>query len=600
VKAYYESRHIYGYIKADTYQVVDARYNLFKQKIWEVKQILAKSLEKITDSSGILKSVLLGDREELSEEISDIYQSSGIAHLLSVSGLHISLLGMGLYKILKKLLRNRAFSAGISIFVMGCYCIMVGSRPASIRAVLGFILCLTAELLGRNYDMATSTALAGIVILWQSPSMLFQSGFQYSFLAVLAISLVTPVIVHRFWITDSRVVSVIFGITLQLVMLPSILYHQYTWPLYGVILNLVVIPLLSLVVLSGFSGAVLGLVHVKIGKIVVLPAHWILKFYEKAGSFTMKLPYAQILTGKPSLWQIGIYVGVLLVLWILWEKKRRQLRFFVLERQKDLRQVMVAFYLFGGIYLGTVFLHHIRYTGLEISFLDVGQGDGIVCKLPNGKVIAIDGGSSSNSQLGEYVLEPFFKASGVEKVDAWFISHPDNDHYSGFMQVLKSGYSIGKVYVSESVRQDELVEEMEAYHKVDFVEKGEKFTVGEVVIEVLHPNKNYQTEDSNNTSIVLQMDYHGFRALFMGDLGSEAEGEVETKDVDVLKVAHHGSKYSTSTEWLEKVNPKMAIISAGKNNRYGHPHEELLERLEEVGSVIRRTDEEGEVVVKVK
>jgi competence protein ComEC len=124
--------------------------------------------------------------------------------------------------------------------------------------------------------------------------------------------------------------------------------------------------------------------------------------------------------------------------------------------------------------------------------------------------------------------------------------------------------------------------------------------VGEVVIEVLHPNKNYQTEDSNNTSIVLQMDYHGFRALFMGDLGSEAEGEVETKDVDVLKVAHHGSKYSTSTEWLEKVNPKMAIISAGKNNRYGHPHEELLERLEEVGSVIRRTDEEGEVVVKVK
>jgi competence protein ComEC len=121
-----------------------------------------------------------------------------------------------------------------------------------------------------------------------------------------------------------------------------------------------------------------------------------------------------------------------------------------------------------------------------------------------------------------------------------------------------------------------------------------------VAIKVLHPDKNYQTEDSNNTSIVLQVDYHGFRALFTGDLGSEAENEVEVGNVDVLKVAHHGSKYSTSMDWLEKVNPKMVVISVGKNNRYGHPHKELLERLKEVGSVIRRTDEEGEVVVKVK
>ena len=590
VKKYYQSRRIYGYMKVKDYELIDKDYDRFQQGIYEIKMTLSNSLDSIMKDSSVLKSILLGDRSELSDEINEMYQSSGIAHVLSVSGLHISLLGVGLYRVLKRLLKRRWIASSISIFIMVSYCIMVGSRPASIRAVIGFILSLLAELMGRDYDMATSMAISGMIILWQSPLLLFQSGFQYSFLAILAISRVVPAVCSKFFITDNRVRDLIFSICLQVVMLPAILFYQYSWPVFGVLLNLIVIPLLSVVVLSGILGSVVGVFWISAGKILVLPAKWILEMYQKMGEGTIKISFSQILTGKPSLIQIFIYVGIILLGFIICEKHRRGFRFFVLERKKELRQFLVVGYLMAFIFVSTIFLHHIRYRGLEIDFLDVGQGDGIIIQLPDDKVFAVDGGSSSNDKLAKYVIEPFLKASAIEKIDAWFISHPDSDHYNGLLECQEK---IQKIYLTKLVQKDELVKSL--IRPVSFVEKGDEFTIGDIKLKIIHPSANEQVEDINDTSMVLQLSYHGFTAIFTGDLSSKV---TMPSNINLLKVAHHGSKNSINL--LENLTPKLAVISVGKTNRYGHPHKEILSRLEEIGSKIRRTDEEGEIVIRIK
>ena len=585
VRSYYQSRQIYGYMKVKNYEIVDARYNRLKQGIYQIKLALSNSLDRVMEDSSVLKSILLGDRSELSDEINEIYQSAGIAHVLSVSGLHISLLGIGLYRILKRLLKKRWIASGISIFIMVSYCIMVGSRPSSIRAVIGFILSLAAELLGRDYDMATSMAISGIIILWQSPRLLFQSGFQYSFLAVIAIARVVPAVCSKLFITDNRVRGLVFSICLQIVMLPAILFYQYSWPVLGIFLNLIVIPLLSIVVLSGVSGAIVGLFFIKVARFLILPAKLILDLYEKMGEKTI-----EILTGKPHLIQIGIYTVILVFIFIICERHRRRFRFFVLERKKDIRQFLIVGYLMVGMVISTVFLHHIRYRGLEINFLDVGQGDGIIIQLPDKKVVAIDGGSSSNDKLAKYVLEPFLKACAIKKIDAWFISHPDSDHYNGLLECQDS---IDKIYLTSLVKTDELVKSLQ--RPISFVEKGDAFTIGDVKLKVLYPTVSDSIEDMNDTSMLLQLSYHNFTAIFTGDLSKKVP--LPSK-IDLLKIAHHGSKNSISL--LEEVKPKVAVISVGKTNRYGHPHQEILKRLEEIGSIIRRTDEKGEIVIRVK
>ena len=590
VKAYYQSRQIYGYMKVKNYELIDADYDKLKQGIYRIKMTLSNSLDSIMKDSSVLKSILLGDRSELSDEINEMYQSSGIAHVLSVSGLHVSLLGVGLYRILKKLLKRRWIASSISIFIMISYCIMVGSRPASIRAVIGFVLSLLAELIGRDYDMATSMAISGIVILWQSPLLLFQSGFQYSFLAVLAISRVVPAVCSRFFITDSRVRGLIFSICLQITMLPVILFYQYSWPVFGIFLNIIVIPLLSIVVLSGVIGSITGVFWIQAGKILVLPAKWILEIYQKIGEGTVQISFSQILTGRPSFIQIGIYGVIILFGFIICEKHRRKFRFFVLERKKDLRQFLIVGYLMFFIFTSTIFLHHIRYKGLEIDFLDVGQGDGIIIQLPDGKVFAIDGGSSSNDKLSKYVIEPFLKASAIKKIDAWFISHPDSDHYNGLLECQEK---IQRIYLTKLVQKDDLIKSLK--RPISFIGKGDAFTIEDVKLKVIYPSTNNEIEDINDTSMVLQLSYHGFMAIFTGDL---SKGVTLPLKFDLLKVAHHGSK--NSIDLLENISPKLSIISVGKTNRYGHPHKEILNRLEEIGSKIRRTDEEGEIVIRIK
>ena len=247
----------------------------------------------------------------------------------------------------------------------------------------------------------------------------------------------------------------------------------------------------------------------------------------------------------------------------------------------------------------------------QITMLDVGQGDGIYVQGPNGGTYFIDGGSSDVEQLGKYRIEPYLKSQGVGKLDYVFISHGDADHYSGIEEMLARqsvGVQINTLVLPCNFRQDEVLIDLAKLAqsvgtKVITMKEGDKLREGDLTISCLQPALE-ESLSGNAGSMVLEIFYHQFDMLCTGDV--EAEGEElliqkrKGKDYDVLKVAHHGSKNSTSEEFLECIHADLALISAGKDNRYGHPHEETINRLQNAGCRIYETEKMGAITLKIK
>ena len=234
--------------------------------------------------------------------------------------------------------------------------------------------------------------------------------------------------------------------------------------------------------------------------------------------------------------------------------------------------------------------------------LDIGQGDCFVLEEKEGFNVLIDGGSSDISSVGKYRLAPYLKCHGISCLDYVFISHGDKDHTSGVLELLLGGeIKIDCLVMTKFALSDEAYAELlEAAEKqgtrILFIGKGDFFTLGEIKLTCLYPEMKDEGT-GNDQSMVLLMECGGIKTLFTGDLTGEKEIFIDFEDIDVLKVAHHGSKYSTGQEFLEKTTPVISLISAGKDNMYGHPHKELIERLEQTGSRIYRTPENGAVTV---
>ena len=249
---------------------------------------------------------------------------------------------------------------------------------------------------------------------------------------------------------------------------------------------------------------------------------------------------------------------------------------------------------------------------LQICFLDVGQGDGVVIQTPAGACVMIDGGSSSKKNLGRYQLEPYLKNQGIAYIDAIFVSHTDHDHISGLQKLLedsgdglttiRAGYLVLPDWADPPDSWKELAGTAErSGTKVVTSGRGDTFTVKDTTFEILAPNKNTVAEDINEASLVIELHYGEFDAIFTGDIGKETEERLAEdqllSDVELLKTAHHGSRYSSSKEFLQAVRAETAVISCSYRNVYGHPAPETIERLEEAGCQIEYTMKSGAVTV---
>ena len=722
--SYYHALGIEGRMFGENLRITGDGYSPYLDGIYRLKRWAWEMLSRLCGTEngdlGVFGAVVLGDRTLLKPDLRDLYRRNGIAHLLAVSGLHIALIGMGLYRLLKRRLGLGYGLAGtMAAAATVTYGILTGGSAGVVRAVVMVCVQILADRLGRTYDLLSAVSLAAVLVLAESPSLLFQAGFQMSFGAVLAIGAAYPVLEvwtgirddgagdgyrgswggrhgsgdDRFggeflgigagWTEGGRHGSgirqgLLLGISVQIVTLPVTAYHFYEYPVYGTVLNLLAVPLMGYVLVSGLAGLALGSVWLPAGRFAVGTGHYILRLYEWLCRGVERLPGAVQIVGRPQAAQLAVYAGgwCLALLWAARcaEREKKRAGADRGERaaggnagRRRLRMMVLMLFACGGYLL----LQKPPVQGLHAVFLDVGQGDGI-CLESGDLVVLVDGGSQSRKDLGERVLEPYLKSRGIGRVDYAVVSHGDNDHVSGLRYLLEAdcGIRIGTLvlpWLGEGNERYEELSRLAAAAGTDVVwmkagdrigreparaasgrwiwpgaggrnengvmaseRKEEEKTASEpeekgravlerepdselsLQITCLYAGDPVYRGNTNDHSLLLQVTYGRAGILLTGDLSAEGEkrwltgirgdrvsgaASELTGPVQVLKAAHHGSSYSGSDEFLEYVAPAWTVISCGAGNRYGHPGEDTLRRLEACGSRVFFTMRGGAVTV---
>ncbi len=719
-----------------SYSMTNCEYEVTMKKFWPVRQglfVIRKKLAHSLDTflseedSGVLKAMLLGDKSGMTEEIKGLYQRTGIAHIVAVSGLHISLWGMAVCRLLKRFRIPLALANFISFLFVVLYGMMTGSQASAIRSVIMFSLYLLAPVVNRTYDMLTAMMLSAAVLLMFRPAYVFYSGFLLSFGAVAGISLFMPWLTELYAppaniddiiikekntlqkISDKIIrfirASIMTSLCVSLVSLPIQLLFFYTFSVYSVFLNLLIAPFVSILMILGMLGAVLGIFSPMTASLPLQICHVILTFYEKMCQFFDCLPLAHPVIAKPEIWKVVVYYAVLGILYLVIvrvvispseSRQRMSLRDNV-QKQKSPRLMIPLQMRLGAdlshqvnwcgkslpsvirrrgkiLYkaMGKVvnkgmrkithkIMHMVMHdwdeknkkklcqilaivvvladalflcihsrSGTTLTMLDVGQGDCFVIEEKSGFTAIIDGGSSSVSEVGRYRIDPFLRSHGISTVDFVFLSHADADHTNGILELLENQKSnrikISYLVLTELEKENEKFDDImlackNAGTRVLYFSQGDHIEIHQLKLTCIHPgDKDTKLVglDENDHSMVLYVEYKSqnknHTALFMGDLGSAHEKEVmesllavdkgqgnkERGEIDILKIGHHGSKYSSSGEFLQQVAPHVCLISAGRKNRYGHPHMETLERIDETDGMVFRTDLMGQVVVDLE
>ncbi len=607
-RQYYAAERIYYFMKDGKIEKRSRAYSGWGQFLAEIRQKGADILEATAgEEAPVFAAMALGEKSNLEEETKIRYQMAGIIHILAISGLHISLLGMGLYKLLKKACLGIWPSGMISLIIMLGYGIMTGGSVSTMRAVCMFLLSVGAQLLGRCYDMHTALALSAVLVLLDSPACLYNSSFLLSFGAVVGLGAVAPVLLKASGTNNKTVQTFLSSFAVQLFTLPVLLWFYGEVSLAGILLNLLVLPTVGVVLACGAAGILAGLVCLPLAWFIVLPGRILLIVYEKLCALAGRLPLCTWIGGVPKVWQIVIYYGLLgAALFGLWKLEKKK------EEKKQRGKILIKAVCLFAMAAGAGILGWHPLDSLKITCLDVGQGDGIVVETPEGYCFLVDGGSSNKSDVGQYQILPYLKSQGISQIDGIFISHTDDDHISGVRQILEysreglTTVRVKRLFLPKWKERPGAHKDLEtlalsAGAEVFHVDRGDLFRGGRAELSVLAPLGDGE-EDSNENGMVLLLRYGKFKGLFTGDIGEEREKKLlpYIGIVDFLKVGHHGSRYSTSEVFLEKLRPKIGVISCSDSNTYGHPSPETIERLENAGCQVEYTMKNGAITIKVK
>ena len=581
------------------------------------------------EEAGILSSISVGNKSELDSDTRNLFQGVGLAHILAVSGLHISIVCMLLYKLLRRFGASFLISSIFAGTVAFAYGIFTGGSISSIRAIGMFLFYLLAQVLGESYDMLTAAGAMAIILLVTNPLYIRNGSFLLSFGAILSIWFIaTPLnqsfmmfrkeqknrwklikrnhgrmgdiafkIINKLFDYIGGMLIFSFGINMGMFPLLVMLYHEV--PTYSLILNILILPIMPLLLLFGLVGGILGItVGVEVAYIILKPCHFLIMYMETISKFFLGLPHSKMIVGSHGFLFIVVYY--LLVI-LLIKYKVRLFRYIGL----------IGLYLMWLIPINGKF---------EIDFLDVGQGDGIYVNSGDGIHYFIDGGSTSKSKVGEYTILPFLKYKGVSSIDYWFLSHMDEDHVSGVFELLEQDYKIENIVLSAEIPKDDTLVKLiglaeEKGTEILYMNSGDVLGSKHLRFTCVYPNDSAAVHvssdgeiDLNALSLCLLMEYDrdedgvcDYSGFFGGDISAEQEtiianmGLVEY--VDLLKASHHGSRFSSDATFLESLSPKTAVISCSKRNRYGHPSIEAVERIEDVGAEIFYTMNSGQIFI---
>lgn len=673
---YYRSQGIFLTLSDAELKKTGKRYSHIRAGLRKLRNRISDVIGNLygEEDASVIRAMLLGERQELDGDVKRMYQLNGIAHILAISALHIAIIGMTLYRRMRKW-GVSYWSAGIgcSILVI-LYGQMTGLAGSTMRAIIMMGILLFGKAIGRSADLLTSAGIAGVWMAVINPYVVLDAGFQLSFAAVTGIAVIVPVLQRVFGkggsvdpinkLSAGIVLQYIFGVGEKiwqslavsmatfLATLPVIVYYYYQFPLYGILLNLIVVPCVSVVLTGGIGTVICGCMSLQAAGWLTIPVKGILWLYEKLCQGMEQLPGACINIGHiPVKLVVGYYIALLVSLYFMtrmradreqdqktaekskWQIRRNQMVWKgcnlcrnqaagkkcnqqTIKEQKyrkiryGIAEILVV--LIFGMYAGSVL-----DRPFTVAYLDVGQGDGILIRTEQGTNIMIDGGSSDNDKVGEYVLLPALRYYGMAELDYVFVTHGDKDHISGLQALYElehTGIQIRNLVVAEYGDREGLQEliNLAAQHGIeilymdagDILSEPETGASGIFRISCIYPGESDVHADANEASLVLQASVDSFHLLFTGDAGETAEQQMAETGrlgaVDILKVGHHGSRYATSETFLQYIKPQYAVISCGKKNRYGHPHQETLERLQAAGAEVYRTDSSGAVILQIQ
>mgnify|MGYP000070429927 CR=1 FL=1 len=564
----------------------------------EISKILDKTLNE--KNSKIMKSIILGDSGILDDETNMRFRELGLSHILAVSGLHIGVIYLLIFRGLRLLSIDRRYSITFALVIIWIYGFLIGFPVSVLRSSIMFSILSLSTLVYRRYDSINTLSFAGFILLLIRPLWIFDVGFQLSFIATASIIIFTPRIKWLLSIYSKRASKILSSLlAVQIGLFPILAYHYNTYAVLSILSNLILVPIFSFSLIICFLIILISFVFTNAGIVFGFIVNSILNIADVIMDFFFRFSFINI--NLPSLRLTYILLFYFLLLVIL-----RVINIDLFNSKIN----KVIFYYFAIVLVASIFMVY-TYNATTLEFIDVGQGDSCLVSTKD-KVFLIDTGGTSfgDFDVGGRIVLPYLLKKGINKLDGVFITHFHEDHAEGLLSLM-DGIIIDNIFIGyENPRSNlftEIINKAKAKNiRITKISEGDLIYIDDNnLIKVLNPFNNISSQDidnENNLSLTFILNSYGKNTLFTGDIEKEVEQKLVSKynleNVDIIKVPHHGSITSSSAEFVSEIRPTYVVIQVGKNS-FGHPHNEVLERYKNVGASILRNDENGLIAFNI-
>lgn len=596
---YLKTLNIYGTIKVEESKIINK--NQLSPILISINNIKEKMIDNANRNmpkrtANLLLGILIGERDNIQEDIIESFRTANLSHILAVSGAHTSYIILGITYLISKSKTPKRIGYIITIINLLIFIIITGASYSVVRACIMAIVVIGAKICYRKENFFTSICISLIIILIQNPFAINDIGLKLSFMGTAGIVIFNKSITNFFIKLKikqkiAEALSVTFSA--QLMIMPITILNFNTISLTFFISNILASPLLGIIIIFGFISIFISSILNPISKVLFLILHIFLELLILVSKVTEKIPGSSILVKTPNiLFAIVYYILILFFNYFFVIKQNPTRRFHKkIIKIITIKNIKNAFKVIAVVFLIMLLLTRIvRIINptLKIYFIDVGQGDSTLIVTPKNKKILIDGGEGKTNVLFQYLLD-----RRINKIDYIIISHFDSDHCNGLIEIIE------KMRV-ENIVMSKQSKESEEYKKILEIIKQKNIKVSSVKAEdkiiieknlytkILNPAEKFEFQDLNNNAIVAKLVYKNFSMLFTGDIEKAEENlakkyKNELKST-ILKVAHHGSKTSTSEKFLKYVEPQIALIGVGENNKFGHPNQITIEKLKNIRS----------------
>lgn len=610
---YLKSEGIYGTIRIDKEIKVLRKNNLNVITIManKLRNQIINNANKIfpNNSKGVFLGILLGYDEYISDEIKQNFSDSSLSHLLAVSGAHVSYVVLGMFILFKYIKIPKKFNKIFSCILLIFYLYIINFTPSVTRAVIMSIISIIQVILYRKQDIATTISFSSLLILISNPYKILNIGFLLSYAGTVGIIVFSKKFEElkeekiKIKLLKTMKSMCFVTISAQILILPITIYYFNTISATFIISNIIAGIIIGPITIIGLVIIIVSFINLRLTAVIAKIYNILLLVLLKSTQIIAKLPISKIYVITPSIISVIIYyllIFTIFITFIIKKSKRyyinRKLDKLILKLKNIIKSNFIIIIIVVILFLVVFIIFNRIPRDLKVNFIDVGQGDSCMITTPSNKKILIDSGGSESYDVGKNILFPYLLDRKVTKVDYIIISHFDTDHCKGFEYVMNN-INVKNVIISKQPEDSENYKEFLKIVKkrkinIIVVDNGDKiFIEKNLYIYILWPDSdNFVSENAlNNNSIVCKVVYNNFSMLFTGDIEKIAEEQIiklyENSNAlksTVLKVAHHGSKSSSIEEILEKIKPKIALIGVGESNKFGHPNDGVIERLNNI------------------